>query len=209
MPTGLTDHFVRLDKGGRRRAPATIFSHRMPGALDKTLLRNAVTMTAIAGRSGQVISVDVEIINDKTGHHVPTDSPLRHLILLVEAKDADGNLLRQLGGPTLPNWCGVGDRNEGFYAGLPGTTYAKILEEMWTGVSPTGAYWNMTRIVSDSRIPALGNDRTTFSFVAPVSGDVTVEVRLIFRRAFIILRNWKGWDVPDIVMDQQHLFIDM
>lgn len=176
MPAGLTDHFVRFEKGGRQRDPATIFSHRMPGARDEALLRNAVTMTATAARSGQTIAVEVEIVNDKTGHHVPTDSPLRHLILLVRAWDADGNALQQLSGSTLPDWCGVGESDEGFYAGLPGTTYAKILEELWTGVSPTGAYWNMTRLISDNRIPALGSDRTNYAFAAPASGDVTVEV---------------------------------
>ena len=29
--------------------------------------------------------MQVSITNDRTGHHVPTDSPLRHLILLVQA----------------------------------------------------------------------------------------------------------------------------
>jgi hypothetical protein len=209
MPSGLTDHFVRFDKGGKRRNPATIFSHRMPGAMDEMLLKNAVTMTANATLQEDKLLVKVEIINDQTGHHVPTDSPLRHMILLVQATDAAGNSLIQLSGPTLPDWCGVGDFNEGYYAGLPGATYAKILEELWTGVSPTGAYWNMTRIVSDNRIPALGSDRTTYSFAAPASGGVTVDVRLIFRHAFIIFRDWKGWDVPDIVMDQEYLTIDI
>jgi hypothetical protein len=32
---------------------------------------------------------------------------------------------------------------------------------------------------------------------------VTVEVTLLFRRAFIELMDQKGWDVLDIVMEQQ------
>jgi len=41
--------------------------------------------------------------------------------------------LLQLEGPTIPQWCGTGDPNQGYYAGLAGTAYAKILEQLWTG----------------------------------------------------------------------------
>jgi hypothetical protein len=44
-PTG-ADHFVRPDKGGETRDPATIFSHLMPGAMNENLLQNSVTMLA-------------------------------------------------------------------------------------------------------------------------------------------------------------------
>lgn len=208
MPTALTDHFARFDKGGKKRNPATIFSHRMPGALDKELLQNAVTLTVNANSQDNVLRVDVEILNDKTGHHVPTDSPLRHLILWVKAIDADGQPLVQLEGPTIPRWCGTGDPNHGYYAGLAGTAYAKMLEQLWTGIHPTAAYWTMTRIVSDNRIPAFGRDRTTYTFAAPVRGKITVDVRLLFRRAFIELMDQKGWDIADIVMGQKTLILE-
>jgi hypothetical protein len=88
-PTG-ADHFVRPDKGSETRDPATIFSHLMPGAMDENLLQNAVTLTANVRREGDKIIVDVTIVNDQTGHHVPTDSPLRQLILLVSATNGQG-----------------------------------------------------------------------------------------------------------------------
>ncbi len=166
MPAGLSDHFALPAQGGLQRDPQSLFSHRMPGARDESLLRNAVTMTADARRKPQGITVNVRITNDKTGHHVPTDSPLRHLILVVEACDADGRPLTQTSGPELPDWCGQGDKADGCYAGLPGKTYAKILEEAWTGVSPTGAYWNMTRLVSDNRIAAFASDESAYTFEA-------------------------------------------
>jgi hypothetical protein len=31
---------------------------------------------------------------------------------------------------------------------------------------------------------------------------LTVTARLLFRRAFIQLMDWKGWDVPDILMEE-------
>lgn len=207
MPAGLTDHFARFDKGAHQRDPARIFSHRMPGALDEELLQNAVTLTANADLQDRVLKVDVEIHNDKTGHHVPTDSPLRHLILWVEASDVDGKPLLQLEGPTIPQWCGIGDPNQGYYAGLAGTAYAKILEQLWTGLRPTPAYWTMTRIVSDNRISAFGRDRTTYTFAAPIRGKITVDVRLLFRRAFIKLMDQKGWDMADMVMAKQTLVL--
>jgi hypothetical protein len=162
-PIGVA-HFAIPEAGGQERDPSTIFSHRMPGAAEEELLQNAVSMNVDARREDENIVVEVTITNDLTGHHVPTDSPLRQMILLVQVKDADGNLLKQIDGPVVPEWGGVGNLVEGYYAGLPGTAYAKVLMEVWTEVAPTGAYWNPTRVVSDNRIPALGSDLTGYTF---------------------------------------------
>ena len=78
----------------------------MPGASDETLLQNAVTMTSSAQRSGDQIQVEVSIVNDKTGHSVPTDAPMRSLILVVEALDADGKPLVLSDGPVNPDYSG-------------------------------------------------------------------------------------------------------
>ena len=193
---------VAPGKGGVERDLMTIHAHTQPGAADEKLLQNAVTMTVDARMDGGSVVVQVDITNDQTGHHVPTDSPLRHLILLVRAADADGNPLTQTGGPTVPNWGGVGEASEGCYAGLPGKAFAKVLEELWTEVSPTGAYWNPTRVLTDNRIAAGVTDSSAYTFTSPPTGDVTVEVTLLFRRAFYELMQWKGWDVPDLVMEE-------
>lgn len=189
--------------GGIERDPLTIHGHTQPGAMDEKLLQNAVTMTATAQVEGDTVVVEVEITNDQTGHHVPTDSPLRHLILLVQATDAGGNQLTQLEGPRVPEWGGTGDPNEGYCAGLPGKAFAKVLEELWTEISPSAAYWNPTRVLSDNRLAALATDTSTYTFAAPREGGAMVEVTLLFRRAFIELMDQKGWDVPDILMEQQ------
>jgi hypothetical protein len=208
MPHLNVTHFALPDQGGLERHPTTIFSHRMPGALDEELLQNACTMEVSASRAGDTIVVQVDITNDNTGHHIPTDSPLRHMILLVIATSEDGKTLVQIDGPTLSEWVGVGDPAHGYYAGLPGEAYAKILEELWTEVSPSGAYWNPTRIISDNRIPAFETASSTYTFSAPDAGSAQIEVTLIFRRAFIELMDWKGWDVPDIVIDSQAIHVD-
>lgn len=207
MPSGRIDHFARTDKGGKIRNSKTIFSHKMPGAMDKTLLQNAVNMYLSADKENGILTVHVNIENHNTGHHIPTDSPLRHLILLVQAKDESGYPLLIKSGPILPDWCGIGDFEKGYFAGLPGKAYAKILQDVWTGVSPTGAYWNMTRIVSDNRIPAFGKEQSSYQFEVLSSSNVIVTAKLIFRRAFKNLQDSKSWIIPDIVMNEQTLII--
>ena len=208
MPPGKNDHFARLNKGGVIRDPQTIFSHHMPGASDVELLQNAVTLTANAKIEGERLIVDVQIENDKTGHHVPTDSPLRQLLLLVTVTYENEQPLPLLEGERIPEWGGVGDPNLGYYSGLPGKGYAKILSELWTELEPTGSYWNPTQIVSDNRIPAYGTDFSTYIFSVPTEGKVNVEISLIFRRAFKELMDQKGWVAPDILMEQLILTIN-
>ena len=45
------------------------------------------------------------------------------------------------------------------------------------------------------------------SFAAPTDDKVSVEVTLLFRRAFKALMEQKGWDVPDVVMKQQTVIV--
>jgi len=195
MPKRGAEYFVRPDKGGLRRDPSRISSHLMPGALDEELLQNALTMTVTVERKRDTLGVRVELVNDQTGHHVPTDSPLRHLILTVQVTDGEGRLLPRLEGPELPSWAGP-------YIDTSGKVYAKVLEELWTEVSPSGAYWNQTRILSDNRLPAYGRDLSRYVFSAPASEPLDLEVRLVYRRAFRELMEQKGWQTDDILMEQ-------
>lgn len=185
------------------RDPQTIFSHRMPGAADTELLQATAQLALSAERSGDDLWVTVDVTNTGAGHDIPTDNPLRNLILLVEARDANGQMLELLDGSTIPAWGGTGD-GEGHYAGQPGVLYAKILADFYTSETPTYAYWRQTRLVSDNRIAALATDRSSYHFhVTASAGEVTIEARLLLRRAFIELMELKGWDTPDILMEQE------
>jgi hypothetical protein len=95
----------------------------------------------------------------------------------------------------LPDWTGD-------YAGEAGRYYAKVLKDEWTGESPTGAYWRDISLVEDTRLAAFATDVSQYTYAAPVDGPVTIEVRLLFRRAFQQLMEWKGWDDPDILMEE-------
>jgi len=201
MPGSGAEFFVRTEKGGLKRDPKTLVSHRMPGARDRDLLENAVSLTLEAERSPEGIRVRTKVVNDRTGHDVPTDSPLRHVMLVVRAYGSDASELSLKAGPVLPEWCGSGAPADGGYAGLPGKAFAKVLEEIWTGVSPTGAYWNPTRVVMDTRLGAFESDTGEFLFAAPASGDVRIEAVLLYRRAYKKLMDLKGWNEPDIIME--------
>jgi hypothetical protein len=192
--------------GGVERDPMSIHAHTFPGAASQELLQNAVTMEMEARREAGGIVVDVTVTNDQTGHHVPTDSPLRQMILLITATDSTGQPLSLYQGPVLPDWCGVGDPAEGYYAGLPGKAYARVLQELWTEIAPTGAYWNPTRVLSDTRLAAFAADQSVFKFLGP-KGTVEVKISLWYRRAFRELMIQKGWTDEDILMAEESLTV--
>jgi hypothetical protein len=197
MPVSDAKWFVFPEKGGLTREYAELHDHTMPGAADEKFLQNAVTMTSTAKRMGDQLQVEVSITNDQTGHDVPTDAPIRSVILVVEALDASGNPLALDEGPVNPAYSGD-------FGGLPGKTFAKVLKDNWTGEVPTAAIWRPVTIVEDNRLKAMATDTTQYTFAAPAEA-VTVNVRLIFRRAFYDLMKQKGWDDPDILMEQNTL----
>jgi hypothetical protein len=179
----------------------------MPGAADEKLLKDAATLELEGGRSEDKIHVKVRVTNAKAGHHIPTDHPARNILLVISALDANGHELEHVGNQVIPEWGGKGNSPTD-YAGRPGKGYAKILEEKWTEISPTVAYWNPTILRKDTRIPALATDTTDYEFAAPKNGGpVVVKAKLIFRRAFKLLAEMKRWDISDVLMNAATLVI--
>jgi hypothetical protein len=208
MPRRGAQFFARFEKGGLLRDPKTVFSHLMPGAADVSLLQATADLKLTSWQEGSAIKAAVTVVNSQAGHHIPTDHPARNIILVVSAKDMEGKELRLMGGPVVPDWGGAGSEPTD-YAGKPGRGFAKILEELWTEVAPTAAYWNPTILREDTRIPALGRDVSEYVFQAPSEGGpVTIEARLIFRRAFRTLLRQKGWDTPDILMGRAETIVE-
>ena len=197
-PTGV-DYFVYPEQGGLTRDPALIASHLQPGAADEVLLQNTVSMTVSAGQVFDRLIVTVTITNTGAGHHVPTDHPGRHMILTVVASDGLGMGLAQEGGPTVPEWGGE-------QAGLPGTAFAKVLQDVETGEAPVISYWRPVTITHDNRIPALAVDTSVYTLTAPpAGGPLTVTAELRFRRLYHDLMSAKGWSTPDIVMEESQV----
>jgi hypothetical protein len=196
-PDGMVTNFAP-GRGGLERDSATIPTHDFPGASNEALLQDTAEVTLSAKRENDRILVQVDVTNTKGGHHIPTDSPLRQIFLIVTATDERGQLLDLQSGPLLPAWAGD-------LAGKPGVYYAKILEQLWTEVSPTAAYWTQTRIVEDTRLSARTTDTSHYAFVKTDDSEVTIEAKLIFRRAFYELMQQKGWDTPDTLMESTFL----
>lgn len=190
------------------------FSHNMmkygpdpdnPSREIPLLIREAATLTIQPIMEEGNIEVQVMVENTGAGHKFPTDSPLRHLILLVEAKDRNGTLLAQVAGPTIPMWGGVGNQAD-HYAGRPGQIYANILKDKDTNFAPTVAYWNPTEPIStgsDTRLLPRQPVLSQYAFATPAYGPANIEVKLIYRYAFIDLARQKGWDRPDILVTSQ------
>lgn len=197
MPNTGANFIAYPERGGVIRDESQVHSHRM---FSDELLQNAVTMTATATVEDGQLVVNVDVTNDQTGHHVPTDSPLRHVMLVVEAEDGRAQNLTLDDGPTLPEWTGD-------YAGLPGRAYAKILQDEWTGEFPTGSIWRPVQIKEDTRLAAFATDSSQYTFTAPTGGGATVTVRLLYRKAFQQLVEWKGWEDPIIVMEETKLTV--
>ena len=145
----------------------------------------------------------MSITNSGAGHHVPTDFPGRQLILVLSAEDEQGQPLQLTDGSTVPEWGGA-------EAGLPGTAFAKVLQDVETGESPVVSYWKQTQIESDNRIPALETDTSNYYFsIQPGDEKIIITANLKFRRLFQDLADEKGWDMPDVLMEEDTLDLDI
>ena len=144
--------------------------------------------------SGQ-INVKVSVINTGAGHKFPTDSPLRHLILRIEARDWRENLLTQSGGPTIPVWAAPD------LGGYPGQIYANVLKDKDTNLAPSFAYWNPVEPAwqgADTRLPPLVAVQSVYSFAAPYDRWATIKAQLIYRKAFMNVAQKKGWPLEEL-----------
>jgi hypothetical protein len=169
------------------------------------MIQGAAEIKMEANKVDGNIELSVRVNNTRAGHKFPTDSPMRHLILLVEVRDPRGTVIPQISGPTIPAWGGVGNQ-PGDYAGLPGQIYANILMDMDTNQSPTIAYWNPTRPAwpgSDTRLEPHKPVTSKYTFAMPANGSAVITVKLIYRYAFIEIARQKGWGVNDIIVAEK------
>jgi hypothetical protein len=181
------------------------FSHNMmsygpdpdnPARIIPLMVKEAATVTIDqAYKTNGQVRFKVTVVNSGAGHKFPTDSPLRHLILLVEVRDLNNNPLTQVSGPAIPK---LGDSE---YAGYPGQIYANILKDKDTNLIPTIAYWNPVEAAwqdSDTRLVPGIPVQSEYSFAAPSNGSLTITARLIYRNVFSDIANKKQWPIMDI-----------
>ena len=175
----------------------TVLRHDFVGAEPGFLMENAATLAIEVIMKADEMTVKVDAINDVTGHHIPTGITIRNMLLLVTPLLANGDTLEYIGEERIPEYGGVGPLEEGNYAGLPGRGFAQIFgdDEGNTHVLD----WQATRIVSDTRIKAKARDTSYYTFALPQDPEkISIETRLIYRRAFKPLADLKKWELEDI-----------
>lgn len=173
------------------RPPGQLRSHRIEGTTAAYLEASIALDLEAEVVDGELV-VDAAITNDRVGHHVPTGVTVRNMILRIEATGPDGAPLEPLGDQVIDELGGVGDPEEGYWAGLPGKLYAKVPADA-DGNAPT-FFTDAASLASDNRIPALATDRTSYRFALPDGpATVTVRARVVYRRAFRALVDAKGW----------------
>lgn len=174
------------------REYGSIRSHRIEGTTP-FYLENAAELSITANRVGPLIHVQANITNSQTGHHLPTGVTVRNVILRLEAwRTSDQRKLHYASEQVIHALGGVGDPAQGYFAGLPGKLFAKLIED-FDGNAPT-FFTDAAAIVFDNRIPALATDASTYDFVVPGGGgDVVIRAELIYRRSFRTLVDAKQW----------------
>ena len=159
------------------------------------LVKGAATITLEPRLEAGQVKIKATVVNTGAGHKFPTDSPLRHLILLIDARDWRENKLTQTAGPMVPVWAAP-DR-----AGYAGEIYANILKDKDTNLAPSFAYWNPVENSwqgADTRLLPLIPVQSEYSFAAPYDQFATITAKLIYRKAFINVVYKKGWDLGDL-----------
>jgi hypothetical protein len=142
-------------------AATSVNLHEMPGGHSVVELNRALHAQISAVRRGETLDVTVTFVNRGAGHRLPTGSPLRSLVLAV---DADG---------------AVGQRQTAT------KTYARVVvDEAGKELTDEATVWlKGGRVVRDDRL-APGEQRVEkFSFPMPSSVPAHAVARFYYRYA--------------------------
>jgi hypothetical protein len=197
-PTG-DQYFALPEAGGLQHSPENIPSHQQLGLKDKAFMQSTLDLAISHEITNGDLDLTVSLTNVAAGHHVPTDHPGRHIILVVRAYDSQGTAIACSQCPQIPPWAGN-------FAGEAGVVYAKVLRDAKTGAFPVVNYWNQTLIHSDTRIAA--DERRDEHFYFRAADDpITIEIQVIFRRMFQPQADVYAWDLTEIILAEETITI--
>ena len=167
----------------------------------------------------KTLQLEVIVENNNFGHSFPTGSPMRNAILLVEAKDKNGNNLKLINGPRLPNYAGdlrnkpgklfakiLAETNSEYatHHGQAGIFFRKIANEL--GI-PAQDWWNIF-VLSDTRIKASESDISIYEFELPQNvGKIYLTATLHWRNTWPGLTKIKGFKLKEDILIKRHLEI--
>jgi hypothetical protein len=181
---------------GTQRSAQNIRPHHFEGGTE-IQLKTALAMEMEGEIKDNKLTITVYITNTNGGHWVPTGETMRSVMLLVQALDSSGKPLEMTKGPRLPEWTGKGNADEGNYAGLPGTVFARILEDDAGNIHVP--FWRATRIAEDSRIRPKDSVVLKFEFAIRLANDEpSAQAKLIYRPVIRPLAKIKNWPLKDI-----------
>lgn len=161
--------------------------HSFLGVDDPAFLLTAADLAVDATRTDDYVDLSIKVINNGTGHSLPTGIPFRRVVLVVRAMDDLGQVFwdaRQLDVDdrfigSLPDgyWAERGDYPA--FQRVLGSSYPTFFED--TNEVP---YWMADKVVSDTRIKA--NETRELRFRIPSSdqpGAVFITAQLFYRKA--------------------------
>ncbi len=149
--------------------------------------------------NGNKLDINVYITNTNGGHWVPTGETMRSVMLVIGAVDSNGKPLKMTKGERLPEWTGKGKVEAGNYAGLPGSVFARVLQDDNGNLNVP--FWRATAIAADTRIRPKTTVTLSYEFALKDPEDEpTVEAKLIYRPVIRPLAERKSWAVDDILI---------
>src|SRR5450759_4047777 len=150
-----------VDPKVARSATSSINVHEMPGGHSISELNRALLAQITAERKGDAIDVTVTVVNRGAGHKVPTGSPLRAIVMVVEADNGVGS--RQIATRTFGRVVVDGAGQE-------------LQDE-------AGVFQRAAKTVSDNRLAPGERKVERFSFPMPRTAPVRALVRFYYRYA--------------------------
>jgi hypothetical protein len=144
-----------------RSATSSINVHEMPGGHSVAELNRALQAQIQSDRRGAAVDVTVTVINRGAGHKVPTGSPLRAIVLVLEVDNSAG--ARQTATRTFGRVVVDGTGQE-------------LTDE-------AGVFQRAARTVSDNRLAPGERWTERFSFPMPATTPVRALARFYYRYA--------------------------
>jgi hypothetical protein len=144
-----------------RVASPSVNLHEMPGGHSVTELNRALNAQVRSERKGNTVDVTVDVTNRGAGHRLPTGSPLRSIVMVVQVDSGTGR------------------------AQTATRTYGRVVvDDTNKELTDEAAVWlRGARIVSDDRLAP--NERRTekFSFAMPANTPVRAVAKFYYRYA--------------------------
>lgn len=193
-PTGLLTNLAP-GHGGIPRDPHSLSNHRFFDGSQEDMLHRALKASVTFERDSERIRARVQLRAENIGHRLPTGFVDRHLVLLVEGRDAADHSLRPSAGPTLPAAAGSE------LAGQPGRLYARVLRD-FDGNGPVPFWLARPDPPPDTRLIPGAVDESTFTFPATLA---QLRLRVLYRRFWPETARAKRWPERELlILDEEY-----